>query len=485
MLRRSTALALFALLEFASWAAAGMPPTRPRQLLLEATSAANLRSRLSAFIDSALAGDADDRLLAGEAAGHLAASLERGGRIDSAIVWFERARRWRGTNQEIVDEVDARLERRAPGDVATALGLLAPLRVQARVGPYALRLAWAQALAGHADSAAVLFEQAAQEGGHGVEWEYRVGRTYLEAGRPKDAFTTLFPLAVASRRRDADVMRLLRRAAETLGGAKALDGTIDREIAVADTADLHLLFEWGGRVVQVPAFDGFPLECQVFAPGAGTRAARRSAVIVVAGPDDGFAEYDSLVAQCQRSGLVFIRLDPRGSGRSRAPSCPSRDAWRGREEHFEGLVARDVRSVVRALGQRVALDTTRYVVGAVGASAPIAAIAATLDPAARAVLLVDPSPAPVAGGPLRATLVELDRPTFVQVSSESFEAADLVNAIVDSATPGRVRVADSGRPGRGAAIFQEGPIVGRRFTEWLKSEWARSRATPPTPRRRG
>jgi hypothetical protein len=142
-----------------------------------------------------------------------------------------------------------------------------------------------------------------------------------------------------------------------------------------------------------------------------------------------------------------------------------------------------VRTTLRAVAQHAAVDTTRYVVAGVGASATSAVVAAGLDPAARAILLVDPVPDAVATGPMRAALVALARPTFVQVSAEAFEAGELASAIVDACPPGRVRVADSGRGGRGAAIFQSGAVVGKRFTDWLQSAWPAPRATPPTPRR--
>jgi hypothetical protein len=293
------------------------------------------------------------------------------------------------------------------------------------------------------------------------------------------AMALLTMLAVRSRFHDPDVMEMLRVAAGEMNATRRLQPVLARELARADAADTALIADMGGRRIAFSAPDGFPLAGIVFAPSA--RARRRAAVIVAAG--DTLASYDSLAIGLRRAGLSVVVLEPRGSGRSVAPSCPSRETWRGREAEMQLRVAADVRAAVGALARRTGADTSGYLLVGVGAMAPAAVDAAVLDRRARALLLVSPAPDPVDRGRMRAGIAAIRRPVYLQVGPEDQIATSVLDAFYRAGDPRLSRIADSDQAGRSAALFRRDPRIMVRFRQWLEESWPR--ATPPTrPRSR-
>jgi len=58
--------------------------------------------------------------------------------------------------------------------------------------------------------------------------------------------------------------------------------------------------------------------------------------------------------------------------------------------------------------------------------------------------------------------------TFVQVSPEEPDALELGDLLARQTASGQVRVADSGAPGRGVAIFRADPKITKRLLDWLE-----------------
>jgi hypothetical protein len=201
-------------------------------------------------------------------------------------------------------------------------------------------------------------------------------------------------------------------------------------------------------------------------------------------PGDTVADYDSLTYALTHAGVATMLLDMRGSGWSVSPSCPLPDTWNGREELLEKRAAVDTRDALAALGQEVPVDSSRYLVVGVGATAPIAVQAAVLDRRITALLLVSPKPAAVERGPMRAQLARLKLPVFYQMGPEDFEDAALVDAFYRAGNRQASRVAEAHVIGHGIGQFHHDPAVAARVIRWL-NENLPARAALPRARRQG
>jgi hypothetical protein len=265
----------------------------------------------------------------------------------------------------------------------------------------------------------------------------------------------------------------------------------------------------GGRLLALTASDGFPLG-GLLVPAAppprgrtsrrGTATAARRApallAVLLLAPGDTLASGDSLALALRRHGITTLLLYPRGHGASVNPSCPSPDAWFDREAALQARIARDVRDAVRGVRRTTTVDSTRYLVVGVGASATMAVEAATLDPRVKALLLVSPAPAPVDRGLTRARLAQLRLPVFFQIAPDDFDATyAITDALYQAGDRAASRVTESAVGGQGLAQFRSDPALAARFLAWLDAtlrpvtpppaQAPAPRPTPPAPRRQG
>jgi len=486
------------------------PATRARALLTLADAPASLRAQLLAYADSA--GDAGDHVGAGEALGYAGTSFQREGRLDSAIVCHRRAFDLLGSEEPLLALVDQLLLRRGAGDAAEAIRLLTAARANSELAaPPALvsRIAWAHFLQGKADTAAKLFATVERRLLPRHEWRFRMARVAFALKDHRRAVDLLLPVAVRARGTDDEVIEMLEQAGKQLGLAPRLRAEVFRGVDDHDRPETVLASALGGRLLALTASDGFPLggllvpaasPARGRTPRRGTATpapARRGpallAVLLLA-PGDTLASGDSLALALRRHGITTLMLYPRGHGASVNPSCPSPDAWFDREVALQARVARDVRDAVRGVRRVTTVDSTRYLVVGVGASATMAVEAATLDPRVKALLLVSPAPAPVDRGLTRARLAQLGLPVFFQIAPDDFDATYVItDALYQAGNRPASRVAESALGGQGLAQFRSDPALAARFLAWLDAtlrpaapppaKAAAPRPTPPAPRR--
>lgn len=481
-MRSRFALFVSLLAFFAVPAYAILPPSRPQVLVLDARTPAELREVLSAYADSAAATKDPGLVIeAGEASALLGASWSRAGQRDSALAAFRRALEWRGNPEDVTALAEEHLLRGERTDRDAVIALLEGQGGMRLIGTLRRRierdglLAWTRFQGG--DSAAVnaLDQETVNLLSERPEWRGRLGRMLLASGRSADAYRVLVPAAVESRQRDWALLTTLRTGAERAGRGAALQTYLDREVALSDTADERAVRELGARRLTFRGDDGEIVGGVV----VGASPTRRRAAIVLLPDGTSFRAADSLAAQLRRAGLIAFFLDPRGSRRSASADAPTRRAWAGREDDMQLRVARDVRAALAALARVTPVDTTRYVVAGAGEMAPVAVGAAWLDRRAAVLMLIAPAPAAPDRGPMRAALAALQRPTYLQIGPEEFDASEFANRLADACDPRLVRVADAAAPGRGVEVFRAGAIVGKRFTDWLRDQWP----APAAPRR--
>ena len=423
-------------------------------------------------------------MLAGEASFYLAQSLDRGGRLDSAIAACERAVTLRGNHEDRLMLADLRLRRETRADAAAVLRDLTPTlgemggeTERSRVQVLS-RIAWAYVLSGRPDSAAILFSGMDEFLGGRLEWRYRMAKAALMTGDARRTFDLLLPVAIASRMQDEDVMIDLKEAAEKIGVSN-IEQALRREMNDRDAREQRMVESWGGRRVTFRGTDGFPLVGFALAP-AGT--ARRTGAVVLMALGDSLPAYDSLATAMRRRGVAVILVPPRGTSWAVSPACPLADAWVGREEDLQRQTARDVRRALRALAATTRIDTTRYVVVGVASSATIAAQAARIDPQVRALLMVSPTPAMVDRGPACAALAAARPPVFFQVAPEDFGATlEVTDLLYQATNRSASRVVEAKSAGRGVAQFRADPTLAKRFLDWLDGalKVSPTRATPP------
>ena len=471
------------------------PPATPaRALLTLADSPPQLRSLLIAFADSAA--DAGDRLGAGEALGYAGTSFQREGRLDSAIVCHRRAFGLLGSEESLLALVDQLLLRRAAGDAAEAVALLTAARENSELAaPPALvsRIAWAYFLQGKADTAAQLFATIERQLLPRYEWRFRMARVAFALKDYRRAGTLLLPIAIRARGTDDEVIEMLEQIGKARGMAPRIQTEVLRGVEERDRPETVLASALGGRLLALTASEGFPLGSLLVpaAPPLRARAARRAPpllAVVLLAPGDTLASGDSLVFALRRHGITTLMLYPRGHGASVNASCPSPDAWFDREAALQARIARDVRDAVRGVRRTTSVDSTRYLVVGVGASATMAVEAATLDPRVKALLLVSPAPVPVDRGVTRARLARLHLPVFFQIAPDDFDATyTITDALYQAGNRGASRVVESSMGGQGLAQFRADPVLAARFLAWLDATLpppaapAKAPAPRPTP----
>jgi hypothetical protein len=179
---------------------------------------------------------------------------------------------------------------------------------------------------------------------------------------------------------------------------------------------------------------------------------------------------DSLVAALTRSGHPVALLSPRGTLGSLGAGVYGPEAWLGREAQFEALTTTDAMKVLDLLAKRADFTGGPWIVGAVGERALAGLAVARARKNAKALLLLAPRVPVVEVAEYRARLRAMKTRTYVQVSPEEPGALEFGDLLARDTLPGQVRVADSGLPGRGAAIFRGDPRVPERLLEWLEEK---------------
>ncbi len=489
---RSATLLSLLLLVCALPARAALPVTPARALLLEAATPASLRSQLLDY-----AATASDRLSAGEALGYAGTSYQREGRVDSAIVCHRRAFELLRDEPSMLALVDQLLLRRGAGDASEAIRLLTAARAASEWdAPPALvgRIAWAHFLQGKADTAAKLFALVEAPLLPRYEWRFRMARVAFTLKDYRRTVDLLLPLAIRSRGTDDAVIEMLDQAGTEAGVGSRIRPAVIHGTTVHDTSEVSLASALGGQLLAFSASDGFPLG-GLLTPAPRARAARAGVTarrapallaVVLLAPDDSLASGDSLAFALRRHGVTTLMLYPRGHGASVDPSCPSPDAWFDREAALQELVARDVVDAMRTARRSTPVDSTRYLVVGVGASATMAVEAAALDPRVKALLLVSPAPAPVDRGATRARLAQLGLPVFFQAAPDDFDPTCAITDVLYQASDRAAsRVVESRRGGRGLTQFRHDPTLAARFLAWLDvtlSPPAARPASAPAPR---
>src|SRR5262245_34146703 len=440
-----------------------------------------LRPRLFAVADSLATADP---LLASEALSIAGQSFARRGEVDSAIVCFERAMGFDPREPRRVALAGALLSRLGAGDAARARDVLRPVQPITPQYPDPSQaatqglFAWAQFLSGQPDSAMRLIAPVDSWLTAHSEWRYRLACVSFDREEWIRVQMLLVPLGVASRTFDSDVMDMLERSADKLNAKRRLAPMVAGEINKRDRIEQEWVTGIGGRRVGVRSGDGFPLGGTVMAPKRGARA--RGAVVLMA-PGDTIAVYDSLAAGLRALGLAVMLLEPRGSGRSVAPSCPLPSAWRGREAAMEEAIAGDIAAAAGALARATGADSTQYLVVGVGSSSPSAILAARKDRRVKVLMLVSPSASPCDRGMLRAQVAAWKRPIYFQTGPEDFTSGPLIDALYQATDMRASRVADSDLPGTRTTIFRRDPRIMTRFKQWLSESWPRPAAPRPTP----
>ena len=446
---------------------AGTAPSRPQILLMECPTRASLRASLFAYADSIAP---HQPAYAGQALYFAGLSYARASERDSAIACFGRANKLRGDEPERLALVDALLLRLGDGDLDAALALLEAATAQARAesspAAYAFqaRLAWAELLAGRKERSFEMFRELQEQLDLDPVWGYRMARSFYEAGDVKRALGSLQPLAIASRLHDAEVMDLAAQAFSRFGDRSRLEGNFRREVAIRDQSEGTLAKALGGRRVRFTAGDGFALGgVAVIPPGEK----RRRAAIVLWSPRDTLESYDSLAVALRSAGWAVLLMQVRGSGWSAGPACPFPDSWAGREDAMQATCAGDVREGFRALRLVANIDTTRYLVGGVGLTGPIAVEAAQLDERAQAMVLLSPSPAEVERGTVRERIRRLKMPIYFANAPEDFLQFETTEALYQAGDRPRSRVADVKGAGTGARPFRRDTPAVKRLVTWL------------------
>jgi len=446
-------------------AARAVAPSRSQLLLTLCPSRTSLRASLLTYADSI---QGKQPVLAGEALTYAAQSYDRASLRDSAIACFQRALTARGGDDERLGLADDLLFRHNEGDLEAAIGILEPALDPSSgltMAPDAVqaRLAWAKLLAGDTQRAYQLFKGIEPELALDPIWGYRMARAFVAADDPKRALNALQPLAVGSRAQDEEVMKLAVEAFGRFGDRRRLESGVQREIDERDKSENTLIHALGGRRVRFSAADGYALGGVV---AAADEKLRRAVVVVVA-PGDTLESYDSLTVALSRAGWAVLLMQIRGSGWSAAPSCPFHEAWVGREDAMQRACAHDVREAMRALTLAAKVDTTRYLVAGIGATAPIAVEAARLDDRVPALLLLSPQPALVDRGSMRESIRRLHRPVYFSSAPEDFLQFETTDALYQAGDRPNSRVADVNAAGSGARPFRRDSPAVKRLVAWL------------------
>ena len=139
---------------------------------------------------------------------------------------------------------------------------------------------------------------------------------------------------------------------------------------------------------------------------------------------------------------------------------------------MQTVSAGDVRDAFRALALAARIDTTRYLVAGVGATAPIAVEAAAADPRVSALLLLSPAPAWVERGTMRERIRRLRRPIYFSNAPEDFREFYVTDAFYQVGDRPRSRVAEVKAKGSGARPFRRDSAAVMRLVAWLEETMA-------------
>ena len=428
---------------------------------------------------------ARQKLESGEAAWWLGVQDERAGRADSAVAQWRRAVAMRGDFDEGFALVDALSRRSSAAALDEAYAVAFSLADQARMGmPSRLaeaqgRLAWARQLRGHPDSALAGVLEWSDALWKRPAWTRRLATIEHAAGDHARAWKSLTLLAARTRGRDAAVESLLVLTQRALGyDDEQRKFAVSTLRAPVEKGEWRFTLTLPASLDSLRAKDGFTVRWyRVPAGGPGREAAGSGAaskapaaqapLLLVLAPDDSLVSADSLASAFAAAGRTVVLLPPRGTGAALGPGAFGPEAWAGRPAAFASTIAGDAARVMDALAQKHAVPSGGWVVAAAGDAAPVALAIARARRDTRALVLVAPRLPVVEVAETRARLRALGTRTFVQASPEEPDALELGDLLSRQTASGQVRVADSGGPGRGVAIFRADPKVAKRLLDWL------------------
>ena len=465
-----------------SVAAAAAPDTAVTVRSILATSATpeELRANLLAFAREPRSAGA-----IGEAHYYRGVSFEREGQRDSAIASYRQALAIRATHEGRFRLLDALLLRRGPGDVNDAL-VIAELGWRESDGlggtmqaGYQARRAWALYHAGNPDSARFLYAPLASSLSADRDWRFRMAQAQLAGGDVVQAGELLMPLAIASRREDREVMRMLKEAGDRSGAGARIESAAGKEVSERDKADIKLLMRMAARRIGFPSFDGFPLGAVIVPAASSTVRLPRPAIVIVS-PRETFAEYDSLAFSLSRAGYMVVMLEARGGGRSVAPTCPLPETWAGREHRLQNLRARRFdRPSCAPTGIDGRYDAiSRRRLGRHGADrgrsrgpGPTRFRVDSLEPCRRR----------RRSRPHGCSLGRAKRPTFFLNGPEDYDRQDWTERLYRVGERGASLVTEARTAGHGPVLFYFQPPIMARLRSWLDSAMPRG-TRPKSPR---
>lgn len=439
----------------------------------EGRDGASVRAALRRYAaDGEIAGaTAGKKLEAGEAAYWLGVQDARAGRTDSALFQWRRAMRLRGDFDEGFALIDALFRRARPADLTEAYAVAAgfaqtvALDMPKRAPETHARLAWARHLRGANDSALAEMREWCSGLQTRPMWTRRFVQIAIDGGEVSRAWPWLTALSARARQRDAALETLVVRTQRLLRYSDE-----HRQLSVGIPADSIAAHErrlasgLGGRFETARAKDGFPVRwLEIPAP---TGVPRRAPLLFVLSGVDSLAAPDTLAAALVAAGHPVVLLAPRGSHGAIGKGAGGPEAWFGREGELHPLVAADALQVMALLEKRD-FAAGGWLVGAAGDLAPVPLQLARARKDVQGMLLVAPKLPIVELAEFRARLRAAGTRTFVQISPEEPESLELGDLLARFTNAGQVRVADSGLPGRGAAIFRADPKVAQRLAAWL------------------
>ena len=456
-------------------ALAGLIPAPPAIVAMwEGANGAAVRDSLRRYasIGEAPGASASTRLEGGEAAWWMGVQDARAGRADSALAQWRRAWTLRGDFDEGFALVDALLLRAGQGDLDEAYGVAAVLADQSRLGmprraPEAhARLAWTLHLRGRTDSAIAIAREWCGAIQHRPLWTRRLTELQLAAGDTLAAWKWLVALSARTRGQHSETEAQLRAAQRALRYSderRTVSVNLIRDPVNASEAAFVEGLRSGFQSLRAP--DGFAVRYIPVPAAAG--AARQPRVLLVLSPTDTLPAVDTLAASLAARGHAVTLLPPRGTFGALSATVTGPEVWAGRESEWFKVTTTDAGRVMDAQSRKGGAPAG-WIVAAAGDMAPVALALARARKDVKSMLLVAPHLPLVEVAEFRARLSATRQRTFIQVGPEepqSLETADLISRFTP---PGQVRVADSGREGKGAALFRaDSQILGRYFA-WLE-----------------
>ena len=454
---------------------AGLIPA-PAQVLAmwNGKDGASVRRELRAIVLKGYAPGATAavKLDAGESAYWLGVQDTRAGRPDSALARYRQAVSLRGDFLEGFALIDQLVLRGKPADLTEARSLAEKLAGEAglsdpkRAPEARARLAWVMHRQGSSSEAAAELREHALELYRRPLWTRRFLEMQRAGGDEANAWRAAVLLSARARHQDTaaeSALFVLQKQLRYNDDRRMLSVSVIVDRALSE--ERSFLQGLGGASETVRAKDGFPLQVLTFP--ANPDSTRGAPVLIVAAADT-LAAADSLIAALTHTGHAVAVLSPRGTFGSIAPGMWGADAWLGREAAFYTTTTTDAGVVMDVLGKRSAFTGGKpWIVAACGDRAPIALALVRARRSTPALVLIAPKLPLVEIAEFRAQLRATKLRTFVQIGPEEPEALELSDLLAKDTLPGQVRVADSGRPGRGAALFRAEPKVSQRLLDWL------------------